>query len=230
MAFKITYANWSGTMQMVLEGDTHGVFDITFLPMIDLNPRDLNCIFSTLMLFSKEASRHNQTTIITFDQPLYWKAVMMTSSEECSNIVVRLGTFHADMSFLGSIGRIMSGSGLREMLELIYAPNAVTHMLIGKAVSRAVRAMMLLDTALQCMLNDHISGLKSKVIVRKQTLFYTKQMSYTVVYARKAFLFNKLLMILFSLHWRSTFKIKRMKSSNLEHQNYGCYLLRWLPF
>jgi 5'-3' exonuclease len=151
--------SWSGMMQMVLEGDTQGVSDITFLPMIDLNPSDLNCIFSTLMFVSKEASRYNRTTIITFDQPLYWKAVMMTSSEECSNIIVRLGAFHAEMSFLGSIGRIMSGSGLREILELIYAPNAVSHMLSGKAVSRAVRAMMLLDTALQCMLNEHIFGL-----------------------------------------------------------------------
>jgi hypothetical protein len=106
-------------MQMVLEGDTQGVSDITFLPIIDLNPSDLNCIFSTLMFVSKEASRHNRTTIITFDQPLYWKAVMMTSSEECSNVVVRLEAFHAEMSFLGSIGRIMSGSGLREMPQTL---------------------------------------------------------------------------------------------------------------
>lgn len=147
---------WSGMMQMVQEGNNQGVSDITFLPMIDLNPSDLNCIFSTLMFVLKEASRYNRTPIITFDQPLYWKAVMMTSSEECSNVVVRLGAFHAEMSFIGSIGRIMSDSELREILKLIYAPNAVSHMLSGKAVFRAVRAMMLLDTAMQCTLNEHI--------------------------------------------------------------------------
>lgn len=54
------------------------------------------------------------------------------------------------------IGRIMSGSGLREILELIYAPNAASHMSSGKAVSRAVRAMMHLETAMQCTLNEHI--------------------------------------------------------------------------
>ena len=60
---------------------------------------------------------------------------MMTSSEECSNVVVRLGTVHVEMSFIGSIDRIMSGSGLREILELIYAPNAVSHMLTGRQFS-----------------------------------------------------------------------------------------------
>ncbi len=39
------------------------------------------------------------------------------------------------MSFLGSIGHLMAASGLQEVLELIYAPNAVIHMLSGKAIA-----------------------------------------------------------------------------------------------
>ena len=38
------------------------------------------------------------------------------------------------MSFLGSIGHIMKGSRMQEVLELIYADNTVSHMLSGKAV------------------------------------------------------------------------------------------------
>ena len=37
-------------------------------------------------------------------------------------IVLRLGGFHTDMSFLGCIGSLMAGSGLKEILEMIYAP------------------------------------------------------------------------------------------------------------
>ncbi|CAC5370024.1 unnamed protein product [Mytilus coruscus] len=107
---------------------------------------------------SLTASRQGRTPVITFDQPLYWKSVMITSGEECSNIIVRLGAFHTEMSLLGSIGRIMSGSGLKEVLELIYAPNAVTHMLYGKAVSRAVRGFMLVDTALHTLMTNEIFG------------------------------------------------------------------------
>jgi len=51
------------------------------------------------------------------------------------------------MSFLGRIGRLMSGTSLKELLELVYAPNAVTHMLSGKTVSGSVRWFMLVDIA-----------------------------------------------------------------------------------
>ncbi len=56
------------------------------------------------------------------------------------------------MSFLGSIGHLMAGSGLQELLELVYASNTVSHMMTGKAVSRAVRGHMLVDAALNTIL------------------------------------------------------------------------------
>lgn len=52
-------------------------------------------------------------------------------------IVLRLGGFHTEMSYLGSIGHLMAGTGLEEVLELVYASNSVKHMLTGKAVSWA---------------------------------------------------------------------------------------------
>ena len=45
------------------------------------------------------------------------------------NIVCRLGGFHTMMSFMGSIGTMMKGSGLEEALGTVYGPNAVTHKL-----------------------------------------------------------------------------------------------------
>jgi len=50
-------------------------------------------------------------------------------------IVLCLGGFHTEMNFLGCIGHLMDSSGLQEMLESIYAPNAVVHMLSGKAIA-----------------------------------------------------------------------------------------------
>ncbi len=55
------------------------------------------------------------------------------------------------MSFLGSIGHIMGGSGLQELLELVYAKNSVCHMLSGKAIDRAVHGL-LVDAALNTIL------------------------------------------------------------------------------
>ena len=42
----------------------------------------------------------------------------------------------------------MDASGLKEILEVIYAENAVTQMLSGKAYARAIRGHFLVDTAL----------------------------------------------------------------------------------
>ena len=54
-----------------------------------------------------------------------------------------------EMSFLGSIGHLMTGSGIKDLFYmLIYALKAVEQMISGKAISRAVRAHLLLDMVL----------------------------------------------------------------------------------
>ena len=67
-------------------------------------------------------------------------------------IVLHLGGFHTEMSFLGCIRHLMDSSGLQEMFESFYAPNAVVHMLSGKAIARAVRAHFIVDAALNALM------------------------------------------------------------------------------
>jgi len=92
------------------------------------------------------------TPILTFDQPLWWKALTIVELEPTESnlrrIVLCLGGFHTEMNFLECIGYLMDSSGLQEVLELIYAPNAVIHMLSGKAIARAVRVHFIVDAAL----------------------------------------------------------------------------------
>ena len=57
-----------------------------------------------------------------------------------------------EMSFLCSIGHLMAGSGIKELFQMIYAPKAVEQIMSGKAISRAVRAHLLLDTVLNELL------------------------------------------------------------------------------
>ena len=57
-----------------------------------------------------------------------------------------------EMSFLGSIGHLMAGSGIKELFEMIYVPKAVEPLMSGKAISRAVRAHLLLDAVLNGLL------------------------------------------------------------------------------
>ena len=156
---------WSGMMQAVNNGEHPGKSSITFLPMIDMDPGDMSCIYSTLLFLSAEASSHNVTPVVTVDQPLWWKALTIISCErddsELKSIVLRLGAFHMQMSFLGSTGYLMHDSGLKETLETIYAPNAVTHILSGKAVSRAVRGHSIVDSALDALVLSKAFVLKN---------------------------------------------------------------------
>ena len=64
------------------------------------------------------------------------------------------------MSFLGSIEHLMAGSGLKELLELIYVPNAVEYMLSGKAVSRAVHGHLIINAALNASLYSAALGVQ----------------------------------------------------------------------
>ena len=147
---------YSGFMQLCQDGKHPGKSDVIFLPMIDLDPSNVSCVYSTLVFVSNHAKKYNVTPILTFDQPLWWKAMCIANNEPTNSclrrIVLRLGAFHTQMSFLGSIGHLMKGSGLKEALEVVYAENAVTHMLTGKAVQRAVQGHLLVDATLNALI------------------------------------------------------------------------------
>jgi len=107
--------------------------------MLDMNPNNITCVYSTLKYAQEHAHHHNVTPILAFDQPLWWKALMITVTEpagsDLRDIVLHLGYFHREMSFLGCIGHLLAASGLQKVLKLIYASNAVVHMLTGKAIT-----------------------------------------------------------------------------------------------
>ena len=109
---RTTRPNWSGFMQYVSIGNHPPKSRIQMLPIIDLNPADETCIYSTFLYVQSQADKLNiPTPCITFDQPL-WKEAVEIIDAKSLNIVCRLGGFHITMSFLGNIGFLMEGSGL----------------------------------------------------------------------------------------------------------------------
>jgi len=139
-------------MQHVCTGLHAAVSDVLFLPIINMNPVNHSCMFSTLSFTERQARELcTETACVTFDQPLWLKAVEILASNSL-NDVCRLGGFHMLMSFLGSNGTVMSGSGFSDALEIRYGPNAVTHMMSGKSFSRALRGYLLVDAAVTARL------------------------------------------------------------------------------
>ena len=151
---------WNGFMQMIHKGEHPGQSSIIFMPMIDMKSSDESCILSTMHFVTDQAKRYDSSPILTFDQPLYWKGIEIQQNENDSSplkeIVFRLGGLHTSMSFLGSIGHLMTSTGLQTMLECVYAENTVPHMLSGKAISRAVRGHLLVIASLHAIMMSEI--------------------------------------------------------------------------
>lgn len=62
------------------------------------------------------------------------------------------------MSYLGSVGHLMEGSGLQEVMSIIYAEDTVPHLLSGKAYARAIRAHSIISSALYIILFNSTLG------------------------------------------------------------------------
>ena len=85
------------------------------------------------------------------------------------SIVLRVGGFHTEMSFLVCTGRLAAGSGFQQLLEVVLAQISVTHMLTGKAIARAVRGHFLADAVLNAEL------CRARVATRCKTCMMQKQ-------------------------------------------------------
>ena len=106
---------------------------IVYLPLIDKAPADPATQTSDLLKAQAVTGATGQEYVIfTEDQQLYKVAVhvMWESQALFSNVYLRLGGMHLLMSYVGSIGSLMAGSGMTEILSEAFA--GVLKMLIGK--------------------------------------------------------------------------------------------------
>ena len=71
-------------MQLHQHGKSHpGKSQVFMAPIINLNPSDENCIFTTLLFTQRQATSINVATpSVTFDQPLWLKAYEIAKSKQ----------------------------------------------------------------------------------------------------------------------------------------------------
>ena len=94
---------------------------------------------------------------------------MRIIKEKHLQTVCQLGGFHILMSFLGSMGNLINGSGLEEAFEEFYSGGTIKYILSRHAVARALRAHILAQTVLVHHIsntlthegNFRVSGLES---------------------------------------------------------------------
>ena len=118
---------------------------IVYLPLIDKAPADPATITSALLKAQAVTGATGQEYVFfTADQQLYKVAVRVMWENQAlfSNVYLRLGGMHLLMSYVGSIGSLMAGSGMTEILSEAFA--RVLKMLTGKKYPDNVRALRML--------------------------------------------------------------------------------------
>ena len=180
--------HWNGFMEAVNNSEDFDTTSIRFLPFLNLKATSSDAINSVLHFAADSCRKANKSvTCVTFDQPLYWKAREILSSTEnrliLDNVFLRLGGFHLLMSFMGSIGYIMAGSGLKEVWETVYAPKSTEKMMTGHSFARALRAHLLTHAALGQLLLDGVT-ISSEDKLEVQTMlqrYKNKNLTATIV-------------------------------------------------
>lgn len=157
-------------------GKHHEKTSVLCLSFINAPPTSYDTIVTTLLCIIDKCKATNQSTcIVTFDQPLYWKACDMVGfadpDHDIANVVVRLGGFHLLMSFLASIGFIMHGSGLENVSKLMYADSCVQNIMSGHAYGRPVRAHSLAYLSLAKKIIDTINFCNHDRVIMDDIIF-----------------------------------------------------------
>ena len=147
---------WSGFLDSISTTSrmSNEISSMMPLPFANLDlGNNSSTIYTSLLFAAEHSKKYNQSScIVTFDQPLYDKAVeiVLTANDEnpVASVIVRVGGFHLLMSFMNAIVTIMSGSGIEALWEIIYSSNTIVHMMSGHAYTRGLRAHFLTQLAI----------------------------------------------------------------------------------
>ena len=142
------WCNWSGYQATVVNMEqgngNNRVSYIQYMPLINESPTDWTTLHTGLQRFVTDTER--QPVIVTFDYPLYIKAVEIGLSLDLP-ILVRIGGMMK--SFLGSIGCLMKGNGLEAIISIAYPGEGTVELnLKGSAYYKSLKSHFLIIKAL----------------------------------------------------------------------------------
>ena len=159
VATTIKCPEYNGYCTRVNREQGHSIRPITqtvYLPLMNMIPASATTMETSIKYSKLLSSQHGQPyCIYTSDQQLYRIAqtVLWNSPELTKDFYLRLGGMHLLMSYVGSIGSLMAGSGLKEILEKAFS--GVPKMLTGKNFPQCVRALrMVVEEILRQILKD----------------------------------------------------------------------------
>ena len=158
---------WHG-WNSLKEVDINPQQKVMYLQRIRLPPTRNDVVRETMrraMLIAQECGE--KYGLVTYDLAVakIAKQIQSTEAPQFDDLFIMFGSFHVEMSFFGSLGRMIEGSGGPFVLSEvdIVAPGSMAKFLRGKMYNRCRRVHILMSTAMHAlhfqlfMTNENIS-------------------------------------------------------------------------
>ncbi|MES9905168.1 MAG: hypothetical protein ABW168_21150, partial [Sedimenticola sp.] len=126
---------------------------IGYCPFLQEAPTNPDVVNEALQLCIKSSAKLGlKHTVVTQDQAIYEISYTMRkeSPEKYDNLILRLGGFHLLMNYLRAVGKLMTGTGLAEILvsSRIMLEGTANKILAGKGYYQGINAHMRLHEAM----------------------------------------------------------------------------------
>jgi hypothetical protein len=108
--------DWTGFNTLLSTDKIPSVSKIGYLPVIDASPTEYSTVHAILKKSEEMAVKLNVNyLVLVFDEAIYFKAqhIRWKTPEFMQCFIIRMGDFHAIMSFCGAIGKLFRDAGLQ---------------------------------------------------------------------------------------------------------------------
>ena len=153
-----TVPEWSGWISATTnlpKTDSQSV--VGFLPPIMFPITEYSTVHQCIVMAVKASEKlHQKYTFITMDLAAAKIALDITwhDPDRFCNVIIQLGGFHIMCSYLGALGKMMSGSGFEDIVIQagVCAGGAIDKVMAGRHFNRAVRVHQLMLEATERLL------------------------------------------------------------------------------
>ncbi|XP_059479189.1 uncharacterized protein LOC132198908 isoform X4 [Neocloeon triangulifer] len=150
-----SHIGWKGWLEKehgAQETANNAGFLIT--PRIQQPANNYSSLFTAMKATIGMCPVKNQNRVIfTVDNALYLKTLkihinLRNTDVEIARIVPSLGPWHLWLNFLGAVGNIMRGSGIEDLIKVLYSNRTCGIILAGQDYQRGLRAHLLIHEGL----------------------------------------------------------------------------------
>ncbi|XP_028391978.1 uncharacterized protein LOC114516648 isoform X2 [Dendronephthya gigantea] len=144
---------WTGFNILLRQSAIPPMSRIRYLPIIDGSPSEYSTLYTALLKSVDIADKLSlEHIVLVFDEAIYAKIqqIRWKDATFMKRFVVRLGEFHATMSFLSAIGNMFRDAGLQDILieSDVVGQGQIKGVLTGKHYNRSMHCHKVMSEAL----------------------------------------------------------------------------------